>query len=210
MKKTILFVLIVSSFLLFYSCSRKYSTAIDKTGNTGTANKATEKQTPEQPENDTVKGVNEKFTKLGFQLPDRELPAINFELKNLQDKSISLESLKGSIVFLNFWATWCPPCRAEVPSMQRLYEKFKDRGLVILGVDLQEDKQKVQDFVKKESLTYPILLDSDGRTGRAYGARSIPTSYIIDKKGFILARTIGGREWDKPGIYELFDALLKK
>ncbi len=237
MKKTIFFMFIVFSFLLLYSCSRKNSTVIEKTGNTGTAGTESEKQAPAQLANAAVKDsktdksevtgvqsnnnrkstvqtisgtLNEKFTKLGFQLAGKKLPSINFELKNLQGKSVSLESFKGSIVFLNFWTTWCPPCRAEVPSMQKLYEKFRDKGLVILGVDLQEDKQTVRKFVKKEGLTYPVLLDSDGRIGGTYGARSIPTSYIIDKKGFILARTIGGREWDKPGIYELFDALLNK
>jgi thiol-disulfide isomerase/thioredoxin len=111
-------------------------------------------------------------------------------------------------VFLNFWATWCPPCRAEMPSMERLYQKLKGQGLVILAVDLQEDAKSVQKFVSQHKLTFPILLDSDGRIGGTYGARSIPTSYIVDRKGNVLGGTVGGREWDTPEMIAFFTRLL--
>ena len=205
MKKTILFILIAASFLFLYSCSKKNNITVEK------SSEATSPvQTQQEQQELILTPLQNLFTKTGFQLSQKNLASIDFKLKDLTGKTVSLSSFKGSIVFLNFWATWCPPCRAELPSMQKLYEKYKDRGLVILGVDLQEDENLVRDFVKKTGLTYPILLDSNSQVGQIYGARSIPTSYIIGKKGFILARTVGGREWNKQEIYDLFEELLKK
>ena len=135
--------------------------------------------------------------------------SIDFTLSDLSGKKVSLSSFKGKLVFLNFWATWCPPCRAEMPSMERLYQKLKGQGLVVLGVDLQEDAKSVQKFVEEHKLTFPILLDSDGRVGTTYGARSIPTTYIIGRDGSALGGTVGGREWDSPEMIAFFTRLLQ-
>lgn len=208
MKKTILFALIAASFLFLYGCNKKSNITVDKPAEVPATGQNKAQQINEQKLSLTP--LQNLFAKAGFQLPQKDLASIDFKLKDLTGKTVSLESFRGSVVFLNFWATWCPPCKAELPSMQRLYEKYKGKGLVILGVDLQEGENQVKDFVKKYGLTYPILLDSNGQVGQVYGARSIPTSYIIDRKGFILARTIGGREWDKQEIFDLFEELLKK
>ena len=92
--------------------------------------------------------------------------------------------------------------------MERLYRKLKEDGLVILAVDLQEPKDTVRKFVRDNDITFPVLLDATGSVGGAWGAQSIPTTYLIDRKGVILARTIGGREWDSPEMAALFEAVL--
>jgi len=145
----------------------------------------------------------------GVGTAPKPLDPIEFELQDLKGKYIKLSGLKGKVVFLNFWATWCGPCRTEMPSMQRLYEQFKDQGLEILAVDLQEDKTRVQSFVKELGLTFTVLLDTKGTVGAQYTARAIPTTYLLDRQGFVFARTVGAREWDTPEMLELFRRILK-
>ncbi|OHD76884.1 MAG: hypothetical protein A2V99_12575 [Spirochaetes bacterium RBG_16_67_19] len=151
----------------------------------------------------------EEFKAMGLAALKEGTASIDFTLSDLSGKKVSLSSFKGKLVFLNFWATWCPPCRAEMPSMERLYQKLKGQGLVVLGVDLQEDAKSVQKFVNEHKLTFPILLDSDGRVGTTYGARSIPTTYIIGRDGSALGGTVGGREWDSPEMIAFFTRLLQ-
>lgn len=135
--------------------------------------------------------------------------SIDFTLSDLAGKKVSLASFKGKLVFLNFWATWCPPCRAEMPAMERLYQKLKDKGLEILAVDLQEDAKTVQKFVKDNKLSFKVVLDADGRMGATYGARSIPTTYMVGRNGDVLGGTVGGKEWDSPEMIAFFNRLLE-
>jgi thiol-disulfide isomerase/thioredoxin len=127
----------------------------------------------------------------------------------LNGKNVTLGALKGKVVFLNFWATWCPPCREEMPSMETLYQHFKDRGLEFLAVDIQESGDDVGAFMEKYGLNFPAALDSSGNISNRYGIRSIPTTFIIDREGLILASTVGGRNWDTPEIFAAFETLLK-
>jgi peroxiredoxin len=151
----------------------------------------------------------EEFKAMGLAALKEGTASIDFTLSDLSGKKVSLSQYRGKLVFLNFWATWCPPCRAEMPAMERLYQKLKGQGLVVLAVDLQEDAKSVQKFVDEHKLTFPILLDSDGRVGATYGARSIPTTYIIGRDGGALGGTVGGREWDSPEMIGFFTRLLQ-
>ncbi len=151
----------------------------------------------------------EEFKAVGLAALKEGTRSIDFTLSDLSGKKVSLSSYKGKLVFLNFWATWCPPCRSEMPSMERLYQKLKGKGLVILAVDLQEDAQSVQKFVDEHKLSFQVLLDSDGRVGTTYGARSIPTTYLIGRDGSALGGTIGAREWDSPEMIAFFTRLLQ-
>ncbi len=150
----------------------------------------------------------EEFEKIGLYALKEGTRSIDFELKDLNGKKISLSSFKGKVVLLNFWATWCPPCREEMPSMERLYRRFKDKDLVILAVDLREEAKVVRKFVAKQKLSFPVLLDSDGKVGAIYGAQSIPLSYLVSRDGNVLAGTIGGREWDSKEHLAFFARLL--
>jgi thiol-disulfide isomerase/thioredoxin len=146
---------------------------------------------------------------VGLQIPKDGVQASDFTLDALQGGRVSLSSYRGKLVFLNFWATWCPPCRSEMPSMQALYEKLQARGFVIVAVDLAEGKQVVAEYIKSNKLTFPVLLDATGEVGGTYGAQSIPTTYIIDREGRVLGRGIGAQwKWDSPEMVALFEKLL--
>jgi thiol-disulfide isomerase/thioredoxin len=152
--------------------------------------------------------VAQDFFSLGFSVARETLPSINFALEDLDGVRRQLTDYRGSIVFLNFWATWCGPCRMEIPSMQVLYDRYKAEGLEIVAVNLAERKNTVAAFAAEYGMTFPVLLDSASQAGSLYGARSIPTSYILDREGNILGMFVGAREWDTPEVNALFEKLL--
>lgn len=128
--------------------------------------------------------------------------APDFELETLDGNKIKLSDYQGKKVILNFWATWCPPCKAEMPHMQEFYEEQSKNGVVILAVNLEKNADDaVAAFVENYGLTFPILLDRDVSIGRIYQAFTIPTSYIIDTKGFIQKKIVG--PMDKEMMNEL-------
>lgn len=152
--------------------------------------------------------IDALMQELGFQLPRRSVQAVSFELQDLAGTTHSLDSYRGSVVFLNFWATWCAPCRIEMPAMQALHERLADTaGFAMVAVNLQEDAAQVRGFADELRLSFRILLDSSGEIAATYGARTLPMSYIIDKDGSILARIIGTRSWDDPEFEQLFRTL---
>jgi len=132
---------------------------------------------------------------LGFQIPSAPLRALDFELEDLGGAKRSLGSYAGKVVFLNFWATWCPPCRAEMPSMQSLYQELEAEGLVMLAVNSQEPPEEVRRFVKAGGYGFPVLLDESGKLGAAYAVRAIPTTYLVSRDGYVLGRLTGSRDW---------------
>ncbi len=148
------------------------------------------------------------YKKMGI-IPIEKKETPQFELEDLSGNKVSLKDYKGKIVFLNFWASWCPACRIEMPSMEKLWQKFKDKDFVIVAVDLGEPKEKVLSFIKQNKLTFPVLLDKKQKTMRPYQITAIPTTYIIDRDGKIIGKAIGAREWDKEESIKLFEFLLK-
>lgn len=118
----------------------------------------------------------------GFRAPD-------FALLNLAGQEVSLGDFRGQLVLINFWATWCPPCRAELPAIQAQYQNSDD--LVVLGVNFQEKSSDVKPFVEAEGLTFPILLDESGGVALMYRARGLPTSFLVDAEGIVTAVHIG-------------------
>jgi peroxiredoxin len=154
--------------------------------------------------------VSEGLVKAGFSVPKADISAVDFTLPSLDGKNISLASFRGNVVLLSFWATWCGPCKQELPSIQALYEKLKGKGLTIVAVDLMEDRKTVGDFVKAHGMTFPVLLDGSGKVGGTYDAGSIPTNYLVDRKGKVLARVVGydGVDWTSPERLALFEKLL--
>lgn len=153
-------------------------------------------------------GFDEELQTLGFETPQEPMSAIDFELINLDGEKVTLSSMEGKLVFLNFWATWCGPCRSEMPSMEKLYDELKDEDFIILAVDLGEPENTVRDFVNEYGLTFPVLLDTDNAVGSSYGARSIPTTYIIDPEGMVLARAVGARDWNTADFKTLFRSII--
>ncbi|MDA2922116.1 TlpA family protein disulfide reductase [Patescibacteria group bacterium AH-259-L07] len=122
--------------------------------------------------------------------------APDFTLEDLKGNKVSLSDFKGKVILLNFWATWCPPCRAEMPSMERLYQEFKDSSLVVVAVSWGDAKKKVKKFVQKNNLTFVMLLDPKKETKKKYPSRYIPYSIIIDQDGIVKNTILGSKEWD--------------
>jgi peroxiredoxin len=166
-------------------------------------------QTEDGPDTVPMGPIQEQLYKIGFEIPQEPFEAPNFTLSTLKGEEISLSDYKGKIIFLNFWATWCPPCRKEMPSMQTLHEQMQGNPFAMIAVNLQEEKPTVEQFITDKGYTFPVLLDSTGEVGGAmYGVQSIPTTYIIGKDGEILARLVGTREWDTTEIKNIFNELL--
>lgn len=130
-------------------------------------------------------------------------PAPDFELTTLSGAQVKLSDYRGKVVILNLWATWCPPCKAEMPEMQSFYEKSRNSDITLLSVNLttQEKNEKaVADFVANYQLTFPIMLDKNDTVGKLYKTISIPTSYIIDREGIIREKVIGPMDEEKMAI----------
>lgn len=119
--------------------------------------------------------------------PLAEHPAPDFTLTELDGTQVTLRDLTGQVVLINVWATWCPPCRAEMPAIQAAYEQYRDRGFTVLAVNLQEDPVTVAAFMREHNLTFPVPLDLDGTVSAIYQARSLPSSFFVDKTGVIRA-----------------------
>ncbi|MGB9130229.1 MAG: TlpA disulfide reductase family protein [Thiobacillus sp.] len=139
-------------------------------------------------------------------------PAPALKLKDLDGKTLDLAQLNGKVVLINFWATWCPPCRREMPSMERLSQAFKGQPLVVLAVDVGEDPDTIEAFNSQLDTvpTFPILLDTRSRTMQAWKVAGLPTTFLVDKQGRIVASAIGGREFDHPEIVKTVGGLLGK
>jgi peroxiredoxin len=117
--------------------------------------------------------------------------ASDFELQNLSGENVTLQDYKNKAVILNFWATWCPPCRAEMPLLEETFRLYKSQDFVILGVNVEESEAEVSDYVEEMGLSFPILLDKSGEVADLYQARSFPTSVFISPQGHVLSRHIG-------------------
>ncbi len=148
------------------------------------------------------------FSKMGIiKIPPAEDP-VKINLKDMNGKNISLSDFRDKIVFLNFWTTWCPTCRIEMPSMEKLHRKFKNGDFAMVTINLQESASEVKAFFKEFKLTFTALLDSTGEVGASFGIRAIPTTYILDKTGRIIGRVSGPREWDSKAAIALFENLI--
>ncbi len=118
-------------------------------------------------------------------LPDH--PAPNFALADLDGRIVELNDLRGQVTLINVWATWCPPCRAEMPAIQSVYEQYRDQGFTVLAVNTHEDPDVVTAFMDQHALTFPALLDQDGAVSQTYRASVMPSSFFVDRQGVIRA-----------------------
>ena len=139
------------------------------------------------------------------------VPAIapDFAVPDLSGQAVRLSGLRGKVVLLNLWTTWCPPCREEMPSMERLFRQLRDRGFVLLAVSQDEGGQSaVAPFVRDMNLTFPVLIDPEHQVGDRYQVWGYPESFIIDREGRVVERVIGPRDWDSPKQIKALEALL--
>ena len=144
------------------------------------------------------------------EAPNEGYPAPEFSLYDLSGSQVGLSDFRGKVVLVNFWATWCAPCRREIPSMERLYRMRRDEGFEIVAVNTERiSASKVASFVEKYGMSFPILLNPQGDVGSRYRVRAIPTSFLLDKNGVISWKIVGGREWESSYVLNRIDRLLK-
>jgi peroxiredoxin len=141
------------------------------------------------------------------KVPPKAAP--DFTLPTTDGQQVSLQQYRGKVVFLNFWATWCIPCREEMPALERLHQTYQTQDLAIISIDLKESADQVKVFFQKHSLSFPALLDQNGSVFRDYLVAGMPTTYLIGRDGTMLARGVGGRDWTRAEALQLIQELIK-
>lgn len=135
-----------------------------------------------------------KLSETLIEAPQHSFLSPEIFLQNVDGKFVSLSDHQGKVVLINFWATWCPPCRAEIAAMQKVFEDYQDQGFTILAINStsQDQNTAVMNFIKTNGVTFPILLDSRGEATNTYRIKALPTSYFVDRQGIISEIIIGG------------------
>ncbi len=152
----------------------------------------------------------DQVSRLKFMAREGEV-APDFTLPSLKGQWVSLKDYRGKIVFINFWATWCPPCREEMPSMESLYQKLKGHNFVMLGISIDvKGEEVVRPYVKELGLNFTILLDTKNEISRLYGITGVPETFIIDQNGAIIMKIIGPRNWMEKQWLDFFDRITRK
>jgi thiol-disulfide isomerase/thioredoxin len=135
---------------------------------------------------------------------------ISFRLKNMAGREISYKMFNNQWILLNFWATWCPPCRFEMPSFQQLHETFRDRPFSVVAINLQENRDQIRSFVDSMDLTFPILLDREGTVANRFYVTGVPETWLIAPGGRPVAKMNGSRDWNGKNVIELVRKLLEQ
>lgn len=154
----------------------------------------------EEDEEDMDARMRDLLDDIGIRTFDERITAVDFGLPSLAGDEASLSDYGGQFVFLNFWATWCPPCREEMPSMEVMHQELAGFPFQVVAIDVQEQQSTVASFAEEMDYSFPILLDESGRVAANYGVRGIPTTYFISPKGTVLGMLVGTRYWDEPDI----------
>ncbi|QVL51145.1 MAG: TlpA family protein disulfide reductase [Thiocapsa sp.] len=136
-----------------------------------------------------------------------DIQAPEFDLQGPAGEPQRLLDHRGKPIILNFWATWCPPCRAEMPSMQRAHEQVADEGIAVIAVNVGEDAETVSRFLAETPVDFPIPLDLDSAVVQSYPVKGLPTTFVIDPSGRLVYSAAGEREWDDPALLDQVRAL---
>ncbi len=134
-------------------------------------------------------------------------PAPELDLLDLEGVRHRMGNYRGRVVIVNFWATWCPPCREEMPSMQRAYEKLREEGMEMLAVNIGEDEDTIFAFTADYPVEFPLLMDVDSTTIQSWPVKALPTTFVVDPQGRLAYRAIGGRAWDDPDLLSMVRGL---
>jgi peroxiredoxin len=152
---------------------------------------------------DLLKGLDLAGYPPGEKPPD-------FSGKTPEGQTVSLARLRGRVVLLNFWATWCLPCKEEMPAFEQLHRDLAAQGLTVLGINVREEASEIREYAKQLSLTFPLVLDPNGKIQTLYGVIGLPTTFLIGRDGMAVARAIGPRDWGGSQSRALIQALLEE
>ncbi|CAB1059348.1 hypothetical protein D1BOALGB6SA_4110 [Olavius sp. associated proteobacterium Delta 1] len=158
-----------------------------------------------KPEN---RSLDQLLVDMGVEIFSSRTSQVEVRLQDLNGADVNISDFRGKIVFLNFWATWCPTCVVEMPSMEKLHRKLKDKDFAMVSISIQDSAAEVKRFFKHNKLTFTALLDSSGKTVPGFGIRAIPTTLLLDKTGRIIGRVMGPREWDSRESIAMFKHLV--
>jgi peroxiredoxin len=179
-------------------------------GDSGPANALSSGQVP-MGRGHTPRGLEPLFTALGIHRPVEPITAFAFTLPDLDGRPVHLREFLGKLVLLNFWATWCAPCLQEMPSMERLYQMFKQTDFVLLAVSMdRQGAQAAKPYVERLQLSFPVLVDYTNDIGRQYGVRGLPSTYLIDPNGRLLGAAVGARDWYRTEAKALIAGILRQ
>ncbi len=152
------------------------------------------------------------FAALGHGLSRLPTPVMapDFTLKDMDDNTWTLSSLRGKVVMVNFWATWCPPCREEIPSMESIYQALLEDNFIVLAINQWETPDHVFSYMGQLEVypNFPILFDPDSSVSEAFGVKGLPTTFLIDKQGRVIYRAVGGRNFNHPEVRALIQELI--
>jgi peroxiredoxin len=140
--------------------------------------------------------------------PSEPMAAAEFELVDLAGRTVRLRDLRGRVVLLNFWATWCAPCREEMPALGTLAGELGPRGLTVVGVNYKEPKPGIEAFLQERKLVIPVLLDKEGRVAESYQVYALPATFIVNRRGMVVGTVLGGRDWVGPDARGFLGQLL--
>lgn len=152
----------------------------------------------------------ERLERLGFFVFDQPFSFADFSVEKMEGGTRARSASKGNIVLLNFWASWCPPCKEEMPSIENLSKAMKGKKFEVMAVNLGDTKATVRDFLKQYGYTFPVYMDQKSSLSRAYASKGIPTTYIVDKSGKFIAGVIGGIRYDHPEVVAIMNYLATK
>lgn len=153
-------------------------------------------------------GSPQAIEALGLVAPPEPRPVSDFTLPALSGGSLAMKDLRGKTVLVHFWTTWCPPCKWELPLLEKLYREHKDRGFMVLAISIDRSEQVVRKFVRGKDLTFPIVLDPESAVASKFGLIGLPGTFIVGADGYIKASGYGPREWDSPDARTLIVSLL--
>ncbi len=139
-----------------------------------------------------------------------DTPAPDFNLPTVDGKTVKLSDFKGQVVYVDFWATWCPPCRKSFPWMESMHQKYKDLGFKIIAVNLDGKREVMEDFVKSMHSTFTVAHDADGSVAETFQVKAMPSSYLIDRAGNIVRSHAGFRDKDMDELEAIFKQLIAK
>jgi peroxiredoxin len=156
-------------------------------------------------------GEDDFYSKIRINPIKGNKKAPDFSLKDLNGKEVEIKQFKGKVIFLNFWATWCGPCKEEMPGMEALHQQLKEKNFVMLTISVDyEGIKPVQEFISKHRYTFPVLLDPKGETLDLFEVKGIPTTFFVDKKGKMVGKAIGPRDWKSIEVESLINLLIEK
>lgn len=164
---------------------------------------------PLAPRAGRVVKLDEAFRELDVIRPSRQRLADDFTLPTPRETTFRLRDHHGKVVMINFWATWCSPCLAEMPAMERLWRQQQDNDFMMVAVSVDTDPSRVAAFVAEHKLTFPIALDPRMQVAERYGVRALPSSFLVDRTGNLAGLAIGPRAWDNDAAHSLVEGLVR-